>query len=385
MTGNKEPFTVGIEEEYLLVDPATGELASDTRLQEAVIDHVQAEIDDSIGMVTQEFLKAQVEVGTAICHSITEAREKLSTLRRAVIAGAEAEGLAVIAASTHPTADWKKLQHTEKERYNTIAKDLQSVARRMVISGMHVHVGIERDEDRMDLLGQIAYFLPHLLALTTSSPFWSGRNSGLKCYRLAVFDELPRTGLPEHFDSWAEYKRHIDVLVQAGLIPDGSKIWWDIRPHFKFPTLEMRIADICTRLDDGITVAAIYSCLLRMLQRLRRSNQRWRTYSNMLIQENRWRAMRYGFEEGLVDFGIQKIVPYADLLEEIIELALPDAQALGCEAEVLHARDILTRGTSSHKQVEVYEKVIQSGESEAQALKSVVEWLIAETRHGLDG
>ncbi len=383
MVDRSEPFTLGIEEEYLLVDPATGELVSDGRLQEAVIARVQDRIDESIGMVTQEFLMAQVEVGTAICTSISDARAKLSHLRRSVIEAAAEEGLAPIAASTHPTADWKKLPHTEKERYNTIAHDLQAVARRMVISGMHVHVGIERDDDRMDLLGQLAYFLPHLLALTTSSPFWQGRNSGLRCYRLAVFDELPRTGLPERFDSWAEYKRHLDVMVSAGVIPDGSKIWWDIRPHFKFPTLEMRIADICTRMEDGLTVAALFACLTRMLQRLRRSNQRWRNYSNMLIQENRWRAQRHGFDAGLVDFGTQEIVPYMDLLEELISLSMPDAEELGCVAEVEHAREIVRRGTSSHRQVEVYERTLAGGATEAEALKAVVDWLIAETRAGV--
>ncbi len=383
MVDRSEPFTLGIEEEYLLVDPATGELVSDGRLQEAVIARVQDRIDESIGMVTQEFLMAQVEVGTAICTSISDARAKLSHLRRSVIEAAAEEGLAPIAASTHPTADWKKLPHTEKERYNTIAHDLQAVARRMVISGMHVHVGIERDDDRMDLLGQLAYFLPHLLALTTSSPFWQGRNSGLRCYRLAVFDELPRTGLPERFDSWAEYKRHLDVMVSAGVIPDGSKIWWDIRPHFKFPTLEMRIADICTRMEDGLTVAALFACLTRMLQRLRRSNQRWRNYSNMLIQENRWRAQRHGFDAGLVDFGTQEIVPYMDLLEELISLSMPDAEELGCVEEVEHAREIVRRGTSSHRQVEVYERTLAGGATEAEALKAVVDWLIAETQMGI--
>lgn len=382
---NAESFTVGIEEEYLLVDPATGDLTGDTRVQEAIIARVQAGIDETVGMVTPEFLKAQVEVGTAVCHSISEAREKLSRLRLAVVEAAEQEGLAAIAASTHPTAEWQKLQHTEKERYNTLANDLQAVARRLVICGMHVHVGIEQEEHRMDLLGQISYFLPHLLVLSTSSPFWQGKNTGLKCYRLSVFDELPRTGLPERFDSWAEYMRHIDTMIAAGLLQDGSKIWWDIRPHYKFPTLEMRIADICTRLDDGITIAAIYGCLLSMLQRLRRGNQRWRTYSNMLIQENRWRAQRHGYDAGLVDFGIQEVVDYADLLEEIIELTKPDAEALGCVAEIENARDILARGTSAHRQVGVYDACRAKGCSEAESLKAVTDWLIGETRHGLHG
>ena len=334
-------------------------------------------------MVTPEFLKAQVEVGTAVCHSIREVREKLAHLRKAVTTAARNQGLAAIAASTHPTAHWAKVQHTDKERYNLLAKDLQAVARRLVICGMHVHVGFEDDEHRMDLLGQIAYFLPHLLALSTSSPFWQASDTGLKCYRLAVFDELPRTGLPEKFDSWSDYSRHVQVLVDAGLMEDASKIWWDVRAHFKFPTLEMRIPDICTRLEDGIAVAALYACILSMLQRLRRSNQRWRTYSNMLIQENRWRAQRYGFDEGLVDFGVGKLGAFPDLLEEVLELTAPDQERLGCAQECAHARTILERGTSAHNQLRVFYEALEAGADKEAALKAVVDWLIEETVVGL--
>lgn len=373
------PFTVGIEEEYLLVDPATGELVSDQDVQEAIIEDVRAAITDEIGMATPEFLKAQVEVGTAVCHSLQEARDRLRTLRTEVAESAGKRGLAPIAASTHPTAKWLRLQHTDKQRYAMLANDLQEVARRLVICGMHVHVGVEDNEHRIDLLGQIAYFLPHLLILTTSSPFWQGRDTGLKSYRLSVFDELPRTGLPEHFDSWSHYEKHVEALVESGALEDGSKLWWDIRPHFKFPTLEMRIADICTRLDDGIAVASIYSCLISMLQRLRRKNQRWRKYSNMLIRENRWRAQRYGFDEGLIDFGITKTVSYPDLLEEIIELTAEDADRLRCVDEVAHTRTILKRGTSAHNQVRTYREAIKVGKSEEDALKAVTDWLIQAT------
>jgi carboxylate-amine ligase len=379
-----DDFSIGIEEEYLLVDPATGDLAGRTDVQEAVIEQVQSEIDDSIGMVTPEFLKAQVEVGTAICYSIHEVREKLGRLRGAVARAARDQGLAAIAASTHPTAHWASVQHTDKERYNMLAHDLQGVARRLVICGMHVHVGFEEDDHRIDLLGQIAYFLPHLLALSTSSPFWQGSDSGLKCYRLAVFDELPRTGLPEKFENWGEYQRHVQVLIDAGLIKDASKIWWDVRAHYKFPTIEMRIPDICTRLEDGIAVAALYACILSMLQRLRRSNQRWRSYSNMLIQENRWRAQRYGFDEGLVDFGLGKIGDFDGLLEEILELTAPDQERLNCARECAHARTILQRGTSAHHQLRVYYEALGQGADKDAALKAVVDWLVSETVVGLD-
>ncbi len=373
------PFTIGIEEEYLLVDPATGDLVSDQDVQEAIIEDVKAAITEDIGMATPEFLKAQVEVGTAVCHSLQSARDRLRMLRTEVAEAAGKRGLAPIAASTHPTAVWSRLQHTDKERYAMLANDLQEVARRLVICGMHVHVGIADNEHRIDLLGQIAYFLPHLLVLTTSSPFWQGRDTGLKCYRLSIFDELPRTGLPEHFDSWSHYEKHVNALVTSGALQDGSKLWWDIRPHFKFPTLEMRIADICTRLEDGIAVAAVYGCLLSMLQRLRRKNQRWRNYSNMLIQENRWRAQRYGMDKGLIDFGITETVPYADLLDEILDLTAEDADRLRCADEVAHTRTILKRGTSADNQLRVFRAARAEGKSDDVAFKEVIDWLIAAT------
>ena len=275
------------------------------------------------------------------------------------------------------------MKHSERDRYVRLARDLQGVARRLVICGMHVHIGIEDEDLRIDLMGQVAYFLPHLLALSTSSPFWRGEDTGLKSYRISIFQGLPRTGLPESFASWGEYQRHIRVLASAGLIDDASKLWWDIRPSVRFPTLEMRITDVCTRLDDGIAIAALYRCLLRMLWRLRRSNQRWRLYARMLVDENRWRAQRYGIGEGLVDFGKGTVVPYSDLLEEIIELTAPDAEAFGCTAEVAHARTILTRGTSADRQTAVYRQAIASGATPTEALKRVVDWLIAETTAGL--
>jgi carboxylate-amine ligase len=292
-------------------------------------------------------------------------------------------GLALIAASTHPFANWEWQKHTRKERYNALARDLQGVVRRLLICGMHVHVGLDDDELRIDLLSQVAYFLPHLLALSTSSPFWRGEDTGLKSYRLAVFDEMPRTGLPESFDSFAEYQRHLDILVQAGLIEDGTKIWWDVRPSARFPTLEMRIADVCTQVKDAIAVAAIYVCLLRMLYRLKRSNQRWRRYSNMLVRENRWRAQRYGIDEGLVDFGRGEIVPYDKLLEEILELTEVDALSLDCVEEVRHARAIVKRGTSAHQQSEIYEAARNAGADKDEALRQVVDFLIAETVAGV--
>lgn len=276
-TGIAEPsFTIGLEEEYLLVDLETRDVVSDPP------DSLFAEVGKAIGdeQVSPEFLRAQIEVGTKVCKTMPEARAELARLRGGVSEVAANYNMAPIAASTHPFALWQEQKHTARERYELLAKDFQTVAQRLLICGGHVHVGIEDDELRIDLMNQVTYFLPHLLALSTSSPFWRGAKSGLMSYRLSVFNELPRTGLPEVFDSYVEYERHVNMLTNAGLLEDASKIWWDVRPSCKFPTLEVRISDMCTRIDDAIAIASLYRCLLRMLYRLRRNNQRWRLYAD---------------------------------------------------------------------------------------------------------
>ena len=371
-------FTVGIEEEYLLVDRKTRDLVHDA--PDAVMSECERRLE---GRVTPEFMQSQIEIGTSKCDTVVQAAAEIRHLRKTVAEVASEHGLAPIAASTHPFAAWDEQKHTDKERYNVLARDMQAVARRLLISGMHVHVGLDDDQLRIDLMSQAAYFLPHLLALSTSSPFWRGEQTGLKSYRLAVFDELPRVGLPESFETWGEFQRHLDIMVQAGLVEDGTKLWWDVRPSARFPTLEMRIADVCTRAEDGFSIAAIYVCLLRMLWRLKRNNQRWRKYSNMLIQENRWRAQRYGVDEGLVDFGRGEIVPYAELLDEIIALTAEDAEALDCVEQMAHAREIVQRGTSAHRQVEVYETALEEGAERKEALRAVVDFLIDETLVGI--
>ncbi|HXQ68097.1 MAG TPA: carboxylate-amine ligase [Alphaproteobacteria bacterium] len=380
MSLTEPPFTLGIEEEYLLVDRATGALISTA--PESMLAECETHLE---GQVTPEFLQSQIEVGTRVCSTLGQAQGELAHLRRTVAEVAERHGLAIVAASTHPFAHWGSQRPTTKARYETLARDLQGVGRRLIICGMHVHVGISDDDLRIDLMSQVTYVLPHLLALSTSSPFWRGTNTGLMSYRIAVFDELPRTGLPEQFDSWGEYQRHVRVLVDAGLIEDASKLWWDVRPSQRFPTLEMRITDVCTRLEDGIAIAALYRCWLRMLWRLRRNNQRWRRYAAMLINENRWLAQRYGCAKGLVDFGKGHIVPYAELLEEMLEIIAPDAAHFACEAEVKHARTILERGTSAHWQIATFEEARRAGASEAEALKAVVDMLIRESLSGLAG
>ena len=378
MRKDEPKFTIGVEEEYLLVDRDTRALAVDPPAE------LMNECEAALGeQVTNEFLRSQIEIGSRVCNNVQEAREDVARLRRCIIDHAAEYNLAPIAASTHPFARWTEQKHTDKDRYNALATEMRAAAGRLVICGMHVHVGITDDERRIDLMNQMSYFLPHLLALSCSSPFWEGRDTGLKSYRLTVFDTLPRTGLPERFASWAEYQRHVKIMEHAGLIEDSTRIWWDLRPSAKFPTLETRIMDVCTRLEDTITLAALLVCILRMLYRLGRNNQRWRIYTPMLIQENRWRAMRYSFDEGLVDLAKGEIVPFEELVEDILSLIAEDAQALGCEAEVGGVRRILTRGTSAHRQLKDFEIERAAGRNEAEALKAVVDTLIADTADGL--
>ncbi len=378
MTVEEPPFTIGIEEEYFLVERESGEA-----IRESPPDML-AECEALLeGQVTPEFLQSQIEVGTRVSNSVAAARDDLAHLRRTISSVAERHGLAIMAAATHPFATWASQKRTDKERYDVLARDMQAVARRLMISGMHVHVDISDDDLRIDLMDQATYSLPHLLALSTSSPFWQGHNTGLMSYRIAVWDSMPRTGLPERFDSFGEYQRHLDVLIGTGRIEDATKIWWDLRPSHRFPTLEMRIADMCTRLEDAICVAALNLCWLRLLYRLRLDNQRWRRYSAFLINENRWLAQRYGFDKGLIDFGKGKIVPCAELIDELIEMVAPDAEHFGCVPEVAHARTILERGTSAHWQLTTYDQAKAAGASESEALKAVVEMLVRETLHGL--
>ncbi len=377
--GTNEPsFTLGIEEEYLLVDKETRGLAVDPPAT------LMAEAEEKLGgQVTSELLRSQIEIGTKVCRNIQEAHEDLARLRRNVIEVADNHGLAPIASSTHPFSEWTDQKHTEKDRYDQLTHEMQGAARRLVICGMHVHVGIDDDELRIDLMNQMSYFLPHLLALSCSSPFWHGRDTGLKSYRLTIFDALPRTGVPERFASWAEYQRHVGILQNAGLIEDATRIWWDLRPSGRFPTLETRIMDVCTRIDDTIALAALLACIMRMLWRLRTRNQRWRIYTPMLIRENRWRAMRYSYDEGLIDLARGRVVPFTELVDELCSLVAEDAHALGCESEIKGIHDILSRGTSAHRQLKDYELECASGATSKDALKSVVDTLIVDTAEGL--
>ncbi len=375
--GPQQPsFTFGIEEEYHLVDLATRGFAA---APAALMETCEAALGKQ---VAPEFFRSQIEVGTSVCRDFASARKELAHLRRTIAEAARAYGLAPIAASTHPFADKSTLETTPKARYQALARDFGGIGRRLAICGMHVHVGIEDEELRIDLMNQARYFLPHLLMLSTSSPFWQGDDTGLKSYRLAVFHELPRTGLPQRFESYGEFQRTVDVLVRNGIIEDATKVWWDLRPSGRFPTLEMRVTDVCTRIDDALSIAALYVCILRMLYRLRRSNQKWRSYPSFLIEENRWRAQRYGVQDRLFDFGKGELVPFASLIDELLDLIAEDAAVLGCEKEAKHALNIATGGTSADRQVLRYEELLGKGATPDAALTGVVDQLIAETIAG---
>ena len=366
-------LTLGVEEEYLLVDRDSRDLVNDPPAE------FMQTCSKKLGEhVSPELMRAQVEVGTPVCPTVADARDELRRLRSTIAEVSNQFGFAPIAVSTHPSARWLEQKQTEKERYAWLTEQMQATARRLLICGMHVHVGVEDRELRIDLMNQLSYFLPHLLALSCSSPFWEGEDTGLRSYRLTVFDSLPRTGLPEQFASWAEYERHVQVLVNAGLVEDASMIWWDMRPSHRFPTLETRIMDVVTDLRHGVSLVALTVCLMRMLYRLRVKNQRWRVYAPMLVNENRWRAMRYSYDEGLIDLAKGEVIDYASLLTELIEFVEEDADKLGCVKEIHALNNILKEGTSAHNQLDVYERSMASGKSHNDALIAVVDWLIED-------
>jgi carboxylate-amine ligase len=372
------PFTVGVEEEYLLVDLDTRDV--DENPPPALL----RECTERGGsQISPEFLRSQLEVSTRVCRSIAEVRADLARLRSIIVEVAEKYGLAPIAASTHPFANATRQIPTEKEQFFALAREMQAAARRLMVCGMHVHVGIDDDDLRVDLMNQLSYFVPHLLALSCSSPFWEGERTGLMSFRLSLFSSLPRTGLPERFASYGELRRHLDMLIRNGVIENTTKMCWDVRPSPRYPTLEMRVMDCCASIEDAMCLAALVVCLARRLYRLRRANQSWRLYPNVLIAENRWRAMRYSFDEKLLDLACGELVPFPQLAEELIGLVSEDAQVLGCVREIEHIRTILTRGTSAHRQIRTYDEARAGGATVREALQAVVDFLIRETAAGL--
>lgn len=365
-------FTLGIEEEYLLVNAETGDLAE---APDALMAACKVEFQDQ---VSPEFLRCQIEIGTPVSADIRQARAHLVRLRAGIARHAAEFGLAPISVACHPTADWREQEHTDKARYNKLSQEMAAVSHRMLICGMHVHVGLPDNAMRIDLMNQLGYFLPHLLALSASSPFWQGQDTGLASYRTTVFGNYPRTGLPPHFASWDEYERSVRALIDVGIIEDSSKIWWDLRPSHRFPTLETRVCDANPRLADTITLAALIQATLRMLWRLSRRNLRWRQYDSFLLGENRWRASRYGVGEGLIDFGAGRIASHAELVEDWLALIAEDADALDSQAQVASLRQIVSRGNSADRQRGVWTAAQIAGASPEQAFRSVVMHLIQE-------
>ena len=371
-------FTVGVEEEYFVVDRTTRDLVPD------IPGELRSALEQPpVGMTSPEFIRSQIEIGTPVSKDVVELREYLGEMRRFVADTVSEAGMAIIAASTHPFAVWGDQKFTDKERYRVLEQALQGVVRRLLICGMHVHVEIADEDLRIDLMNQVSYFLPHILAISGSSPFWHGNDTGLKSYRPAVFRALPRTGIPDEFNDWADYQRHVEVLVHTGVIEDSTKLWWDIRPSARYPTLEMRSADTCTRYEDAITVAAVYQALLAVLYERRMQNQRWRVYSRMLIAENNWRAQRYGVDESLIDFGRGELVPMTELADELVELVGDAALELGSLADVERVREITANGTSADRQRAVRDAAVAEGATDREALCAVVDHLIAETQEGL--
>ncbi len=358
-------FTLGIEEEFQIVDPQTRELRS----------HVSEFLEEGkmiLGeQIKPEMIQSMVEVGTGICKNIQEARADITRLRSIISGLAAKTGLVIVAASTHPFSRWQDQKIYDDERYELLVEELQSVARSLLIFGLHVHVGVAEPERRIHIMNAARYFLPHVLALTTSSPFWMGQNTGLKSYRTEVFKKFPRTDIPDHFDSYSNFQRYVDLLVKTGCINDGKKIWWDLRPHPVFPTLEFRVCDIPTRVDDTVAIAALFQAIVAKLTKLIDKNLGFRLYRRMLIQENKWRAVRWGLDGKMIDFGKQKEVPTRDLILELLDFVDDVVDELGSRKEIEHIHTILERRTSAEEQLRVF--------NETKDLNAVVDRLIELT------
>ena len=374
MGGNDQSLTIGIEEEYLLVDAETRALAARPPSE------FMARCKEILGgKVTHEFLQSQVEIGTGVCRTVADARQQLLELRQTIAATAEQFDMRMIAASTHPWSHWREQEPVDMERYRILGDETRTLARRMAICGMHVHAGIEDKNLRVDLMSQVSYFMPHLLALSTSSPFWEGHDTGLKAFRPIITGDLPRSGFPEVFENWNDWTDLLDDLAATGLVTDPSKIWWDIRPSSHHPTLELRICDICTWLEDGLTIAALYQSILAYLCQLRENNEQRRFYRRLLLLENKWRGQRYGVEAEMADFGKRVLVPFAELMDELVEILRPFAERLDCVAEVEHARTIARRGSSADHQLRVYHEALAGNATDHEAQIAVVDWLVEQS------
>ena len=367
---NAPSLTLGIEEEYQIIDPATGELKS----------YITQILEDG-KLTLKEQIKAElhqsmVEVGTEVCRGPAEARQELVKLRRAISELAGRHGLVIAAAGTHPFSSWETQEITPFERYLGVKQDMADLAQQLLIFGTHVHIAIEDRDFLIDAMNVARYFAPHVLCLSTSSPFWIGRNTGLKSYRSIIFRHFPRSGIPPQFKDWEEYDGMVETMVKTRCIPDGSKIWYDVRPNHRYPTLEFRICDVCTRVDEAVCIAAIFQAIIAKLWKLRRDNLTFRVYPTELVEENKWRAVRYGLDGKLLDLGKQKEVLVRELIHELIDWFLRDVlDELGTRAEVEYAYKIMDGGSSADRQLRTFEA--------AGNCRAVVDQLIAETQEGV--
>jgi len=362
-------FTIGVEEEFQIIDPATCDLRSHvmqlvSAASPAIADQVKHEMHQSI-----------VETGTNICENVGELLQEMLRTRGELVAAAERAGLQVAAAGTHPFSSWIDQVISPGERYQHIVEELQQLARSLLIFGMHIHVAMPDKQTTIDMMNMVRYFVPHLLALSTSSPFWMGRNTGLKSFRTTVFRRFPRTGIPEQFESWSAYENFVNLLVKLNCIDTGKKIWWDVRPHPTFGTLEFRMCDVTTKVEEAVAIAALTQALVVKLHRLYKNNQSWRLYRRALIEENKWRAARYGIEGKLIDLGKEEEVPMRALIPELLELVDDVVDDLGSRPAINYVNTIMKEGTSAERQIKVYEQTND--------LKAVVRHIVAETRSGV--
>src|SRR6516164_4206719 len=367
--GMAHRFTIGVEEEFQIIDPETLELRSH------VVQLLSAAASRGLGdQVKQEMHQSIVETGTKICENVSELRLEMHRTRSELVSVAESTGLQVAAAGTHPFSSWIDQVISPGERYQHIVEEMGQLARSLLIFGMHIHVAMPDKQTTIDMMNMVRYFVPHLLALSTSSPFWMGRNTGLKSFRTTVFRRFPRTGVPELFESWSAYENFVNLLVRLNCIDNGKKIWWDVRPHPTFGTLEFRMCDCTTKVEEACAIAALTQAIIVKLHRLYTSNQSWRIYRRALIEENKWRAARYGIEGKMIDFGKEQEVPMKQLIPELLQLVDDVVDDLGSRSAVNYVNTILSEGTSAERQLKVYQ---ETGD-----LRQVVRHLVSETRAG---
>jgi glutamate---cysteine ligase / carboxylate-amine ligase len=363
-------LNIGIEEEYQTIDPTTRDLRS----------HIQAEIIQKGKTLLAERVKPEmhqsvIEIGTGVCPNIKEAKAEIRSIRQQIIGLARQNGLRLAAAGTHPFAQWRDQEIYPDDRYRMIVEDMKMVARANLIFGLHVHIGIEDRETAIQIMNAARYFLPHILALSANSPFWQGMDTGLRSYRCKVFDKFPRTNIPDLYSSWSEFENYVNLLIKTNCMDNAKKIWWDIRPHPHFPTLEFRICDIPMRVDETIAIAALCQAIVAKLYRLHEQNLSFRHYSRALIMENKWRAARYGLGGKLIDFGKQSEVPVRDLIYEILEFVNDVTGELDSKEEIAYITRILDEGNGADRQLRVF--------GETGDLNQVVDYVIEQTEQGL--